>query len=350
MTEITAYIPRVEELEDDDLDEVYSDWSNAVNMTADELRRWSSNPCSRQASEDPTAVIRRNLRLLETPKDEWDTDDIADAKRTISFIERMSADDNKPESPRDGAHSCPADWAISLLNWAHNPFESLPEHSDELDDVDEVTLSSSRETVPVAILEEEIEEGDYVDYGNEDWGLVFAKHTENFEFPGGEDPDSDMVEVIATEHKPVYVIGKAEGGTEPMVSSDITKVDRSAIFDPEDPDPEEDLDEIDEEEMGFDDSEENANYNYDVGELNQRTAQSIPGVTRTQRGQSPWPRSWRQSDKPARLIALDAYQSMGMSHTGCTRSMRGKIARVNAFCAAFKDGVLGYKTWREGGG
>jgi hypothetical protein len=128
----------IEELQED-LDEVYSEWSDTVNMTASELRRWSGNPCSREASLDPTEVIERNLNLLETNKSDWGEDEIEDANRTISFINRM-----KPNSPdgdaSDGANGCPTDWAISLLNWAYNPFDSLPSQPDneDLDDVEEL--------------------------------------------------------------------------------------------------------------------------------------------------------------------------------------------------------------------
>lgn len=129
----------------DELDEVYSEWRDAVNMTASELRRWSTNPCSRQASQDPEAVIERNLRLLERNKDEWTTGDIEDAKRTVSFISRMADEENRPDSPADGANGCPSDWAISLLNWAYNPFDSLPDTPDEMDSVSEITTDRMSE-------------------------------------------------------------------------------------------------------------------------------------------------------------------------------------------------------------
>lgn len=130
----------VELQEDDELDEVFSEWQDHVNMSASELRRWSKNPCSREASVEPVNVIRRNLRLLEKNKDEWTDEDVKDAKRTISFISRMKP--NKPDNPRDGPHGCPSEWAISLLNWAFNPFDSLPETPDDedLEPVEEVTL------------------------------------------------------------------------------------------------------------------------------------------------------------------------------------------------------------------
>lgn len=130
----------VELEEDDSLDEVYSEWDEHVNMTASELEQWSNNPCSREASKDPEAVIKRNLRLLTKNKDDWTENDIKDAKRTISFISRMRA--NEPDEPRDGPHGCPSEWAISLLNWAFNPFNSVPDipDDDDLDDVEKITM------------------------------------------------------------------------------------------------------------------------------------------------------------------------------------------------------------------
>jgi len=118
----------------DELDEVYADWEDAVNMTAAELTEWRDHPCATEASVDPEAVIERNLGLLETDKSEWDTDHIADAKRTISFIARMSDSAMEPDDPRDGVHGCPSKWAISLLNWAYNPFDSIPDVPEQMDD------------------------------------------------------------------------------------------------------------------------------------------------------------------------------------------------------------------------
>lgn len=134
----------VELEEDNSKDEVYSEWNDHVNMTATELKKWSKNPCSREASVDPQAVIKRNLRLLERNKEDWTSNDVEDAERTISFINRMKA--NRPDSPREGPHGCPSEWAVSMLNWAFNPFDSVPtpsgEVKDDLDPVEEVNLSS----------------------------------------------------------------------------------------------------------------------------------------------------------------------------------------------------------------
>ena len=118
------------ESDEDELDEVYSDWDDAVNMTASQLDEWADHPCADQASVDPEAVRDRNMHLLETDKSDWGSDEMEDAKRTISFVSRMSDEENKPDAPKDGANGCPSDWAVSLLNWAHNPFDSMPDKPD----------------------------------------------------------------------------------------------------------------------------------------------------------------------------------------------------------------------------
>tara|TARA_R110002020_G_scaffold425054_2_gene634458 strand:+ start:437 stop:3028 length:2592 start_codon:yes stop_codon:yes gene_type:complete len=100
----------------DRLDEVYRSWRGLVNMSANELRTWSENPCSRKASLNPSAVINRNLRLLETKKADWDGTHVKAANRAISFISRMSG---MPQG--DATEDCPSKRDISLKNWAYNP-------------------------------------------------------------------------------------------------------------------------------------------------------------------------------------------------------------------------------------
>lgn len=138
------------ELEEDDRgkDEVYSEWNDTVNISASDLQKWSRNPCSRQASKDPEAVIKRNLRLLDKNKEDWTSNDVEDAKRTISFVNRMNSEEMRPDSPREGPHGCPSEWAISLLNWAYNPFDSIPtpdeQVQEKLDPVEQVSLQERK--------------------------------------------------------------------------------------------------------------------------------------------------------------------------------------------------------------
>lgn len=108
----------VESTGSDDLNQVYAEWKRWTNMTAQQLRSWSESPVSRMASVDPAAVIKRNLHLLETPKSQWGLKEIKDAKRTISFNQRMSGDD-QGKDVRVGIPFSKRD--ISLLNWAWRP-------------------------------------------------------------------------------------------------------------------------------------------------------------------------------------------------------------------------------------
>jgi hypothetical protein len=58
------------------------------------------------------------------------------------------------------------------------------------------------------------------------------------------------------------------------------------------------------------------------------------------------PPSWRKSETPARLIALQAFAGMEGSFDGCVREMRGNVATPERFCGGFLDYVLGNKYWR----
>lgn len=101
----------------DELDAAYAAWRDAVNMTASELEAWAKTEESRLASVDPAAVIARNLRLLRKPKSAWDARDVADAKRTVSFVARMK----KMPQGEPVRKGMPSKRDISLRNWAYDP-------------------------------------------------------------------------------------------------------------------------------------------------------------------------------------------------------------------------------------
>jgi heat shock protein HspQ len=66
-----------------------------------------------------------------------------------------------------------------------------------------------------------------------------------------------------------------------------------------------------------------------------------------QEGHFTWPESWRESEKPARLIAMDAWISMGPSGvSSCIREMRGEVADPGRFCADFADRLYMWDYWR----
>lgn len=59
------------------------------------------------------------------------------------------------------------------------------------------------------------------------------------------------------------------------------------------------------------------------------------------------PESWKEADIPARVIGLDALQSMGGDFEGCESEMAGSVATPDQFCGAFLDWIFGgYDYWR----
>lgn len=68
------------------------------------------------------------------------------------------------------------------------------------------------------------------------------------------------------------------------------------------------------------------------------------------------PESWRDAETPARLIALDAWSSMGgqfdCGGSCCHGTMAPKLGErgANEFCGSMKDYILGgWEGWRSGG-
>jgi len=108
------------DVDEDDLDEAFEKFQMATNKTLSEMQRWTNSECSSKASlsRDPN---ERVIRLLKKNKDEWTEEDIQDAMRVWSFVQRMKA--QRPENPREGPGDCSSKWAISLKNWGYDPFK-----------------------------------------------------------------------------------------------------------------------------------------------------------------------------------------------------------------------------------
>lgn len=124
----TFAVGAIEKLEQSEIDAVYSAWRAAVNMSASELKAWDADECSRKASVDADAVIKRNLELLETPKGAWDRRLVDNAKRTVSFIARMK----NMEQGEHVSEACPISKRdISLKNWAYDPMKKSAKSKSE---------------------------------------------------------------------------------------------------------------------------------------------------------------------------------------------------------------------------
>ena len=100
-----------------EIDEVYEVYSQLTNMSYSELLTWSKNPCSRKASIG-RAAINRNLKLKSKPKTKWNSYDVKEAKKAISFLRRHTGQKEGKAVSKD----CPySKRFIALKNWAFDP-------------------------------------------------------------------------------------------------------------------------------------------------------------------------------------------------------------------------------------
>ena len=229
--------------------------------------------------------------------------------------------------------------------------ESLEDHGDisegDMVRVDEDAIEDA--SIDVDDWDEELDD----EYNYEQYGYVMEIHEDDFRWY---DEDEDAAIDVEVGDDPVYIVGMSplEAGAHPFEEDVLTLADEDEILDgleidPDPADAEEELEEAHREVYGdLDDILERTNVLSDTEEL--VSTANVPGITRNQMGLQPWPYSWRNSNKPARLIAMDAWLSMGRSFRGCRRSVIGSIRNPNRFCAAFKDAIYGHTYWREGGG
>jgi len=183
-----------------------------------------------------------------------------------------------------------------------------------------------------------LEEGQWVEYDDGQYGTIVAAMSGPMEWPTGD----DKTETVGSEGDDVYVVARVSGGSKPYTVDEITAVDRETVIGDENemPDnPEEDLD----------DAEMAASYKMlndgRVAELHHKSVSellNVPGVDDPGVGFDNWPPSWRKSDKPARLIALDAWTQMGATWRGCMSEIGSR-----RLCSSFKDEILGTERWRN---
>ena len=107
----------------DDLDALYAAYNDRRNMSASDLEQWANTTCfkeySRTSAGDPAAAVNRNLRLIDTPKDEWDAEDRRDAVRMLSYHARHGEQSGSDESVSADCDLSPN--VAGRLSWAVDP-------------------------------------------------------------------------------------------------------------------------------------------------------------------------------------------------------------------------------------
>jgi len=195
-------------------------------------------------------------------------------------------------------------------------------------------------------------ESDPVRVDAETTGVVVEVNESNFTWP----PDEENGEEIeASKVDPVYEVALDSGGTKPFRADEIESVDREGAFgtpdDVEKP-PETAAEGAELREVyrdpGLVGCDEVPHCGFLKAGLGVEELIDVPTVDDPGVGWSGWPPSWRKSERPNRVILLDAWTSMGATFRGCRREMAGNIRNPNAFCASMKDTIYSHTHWRQG--
>ncbi|MFF7682332.1 DUF3140 domain-containing protein [Microbacterium sp. NPDC007973] len=105
----------------DDDDQTRSDFDDAVNMTASELKKWLDTGESKSVGQKKDGGEstghesgRHIVRILEKKKADLTDDDFAHMRKVVGYVKRHSA--QKPKGDVTDT-----DWRYSLMNWGHDP-------------------------------------------------------------------------------------------------------------------------------------------------------------------------------------------------------------------------------------
>ena len=106
-----------------DDDDTYSEFADAVNMTAKQIEGWLKTEESREVGQkkgggESTGHVmgRRIVTLLGKKKGDLTKDDYAAMRKVVGYVKRHSA-----QRPNGDVTDTP--WRYSLMNWGHDPKE-----------------------------------------------------------------------------------------------------------------------------------------------------------------------------------------------------------------------------------
>lgn len=105
------------------LEDVWSDWKDAVTMTASELETWLDSDESRSVGQKDSGSGesvghesgRRIVDILRTRKGELTDDDVAHMRKVVGYVHRHLAQKPSKEDLETSK------WRYSLMNWGHDP-------------------------------------------------------------------------------------------------------------------------------------------------------------------------------------------------------------------------------------
>jgi hypothetical protein len=106
-----------------DLDEVWPQWQDAVNMSAARLEEWLETEESRsvgQKEQDGGESVghrsgRRIIEILGTERSDLTDDDVRHMHKVVGYVHRHLAQRPTKEDIESSK------WRYSLMNWGHDP-------------------------------------------------------------------------------------------------------------------------------------------------------------------------------------------------------------------------------------
>ena len=105
------------------VDDIWDDWTAAVNMTAGEIEEWLDTDESKEVGDKADGGEstghrsgRRIVDILRTKKDDLTDDDVDWMRKVVGYVHRHRA--QGPAS--DVEHSR---WRYSLMNWGNDPLK-----------------------------------------------------------------------------------------------------------------------------------------------------------------------------------------------------------------------------------
>lgn len=110
----------------DDHDQVWKNFRNAVNMSAGEIEAWLETEQSHKvgfkrdgaAESVGHASGRRIAAILRKPKEELDGGDYAHMRKVVGFVRR-----HRGQGPHEEFRIPTSRWRYSLMNWGHDPLK-----------------------------------------------------------------------------------------------------------------------------------------------------------------------------------------------------------------------------------
>ena len=109
-------------MDDEKKDEVYSDFTDCVNMQPKELEEWLDTEESKSVGDSDSGEStghksgRRIVEIKRTKKDDLTDSQYEHMQKVVGYVHR-----HKAQGPDGDVEN--SDWRYSLMNWGHDPLK-----------------------------------------------------------------------------------------------------------------------------------------------------------------------------------------------------------------------------------